>query len=114
MICPSPEKFGVPVNIDYELGVSGDQLIKLEHTKIENKIIRCEYSGKQSAMKLLKDRIEEWGGILEYEVEKEEDEYTSLSELFVTQRAYAMVMGTNTPISKGTLMINLNNVKESG
>lgn len=100
------DKYSVPVNIDYEIGLNQGQMISLSNEiKERNKIqysFKCEKSIFFNTLDILKKSYD-----IEYTIEEEKEEYQSLSDLFLPKRAFSRYLGSTQVFISGIIIFNL-------
>ena len=62
-------------------------------------------------MELLKKRFDQFGVKTEIIIDGEGVGYRSLSELFISRRAYALAIGQNHPTVDGRILLDFSNVR---
>lgn len=87
------EDFGIPMKIDYEIGVSNNKMLELEDTEIKGNIINTGFKGKKSSLLELINKFEENGVKTSHTIEESEDKILSIEQIFLTQTAYASALG---------------------
>ena len=102
------EEFGVPMEIDIEIGVSNNKMIELKHPQITDNVIECGFGGTKSSMEELCNRLTENGVTVSYEIEKEEEKILSIEGMFLTKSAYASDMGSSYVKLGGTMRMEFN------
>lgn len=100
------EKYSVPVDIDYEIGLNQGQMITLSNEIKENSKIQYNFKCNKSiffnTLEVLKKSYN-----IEYTIEEEKEEYQSLSDLFLPKRAFSRYSGSTQIFISGTIIFNL-------
>ena len=85
-------KFGIPVNIDFAIGVSGNHMLDLSDCNVseDQKTITTEFYGKKKGFDMLLEKISKTNIKIDYEIIKEETKKVSLKELFKPKGEYSL------------------------
>jgi hypothetical protein len=92
--------FGIPAAIDWEIGIHQNFTMELEK-KGEN---TYHFSCPTPTFELIIDRMKTHFDV-EYEISKTKDNYSSLTELFLTRRAFSRYLGETVSQYEGTLTL---------
>ncbi|NNK81911.1 MAG: hypothetical protein HKO92_02185 [Flavobacteriaceae bacterium] len=99
------EQYNIPMKIDMGIGVSNNKIVELSDININDNVIKAEFEGTQESLTLLKNKIENNNGKLEYSIEESKESIISIKDLFLTTNAYAQSMGKPFTNLKGELKI---------
>jgi DNA polymerase I-like protein with 3'-5' exonuclease and polymerase domains len=85
-------KYGIPVNIDFAIGISGNNLLDLEECVVseDEKIITTKFSGKRLGFEGMLKRLDNSGIEYEYTITSEEEKNISLDELFTEKGEFSL------------------------
>jgi hypothetical protein len=107
-------EFDIPIKTDFEIGVSGGEMVGLRAVQVNEKIITCEFhDSKKSALDNVCGRFTDYGVKMTIEVTGEETVYRSMSELFSAKGAYALSMGTTQSVVTGKMKMDFSEVRRS-
>ena len=98
-------EYGIPMKLDYAIGVSNNKMVELSEAKVEGNRITANFEAQEESLYLLKDKLETYGGVVEFEVHESKDQIISIKDLFVTTNAYAKAMGTPFKMLEGQIEI---------
>jgi len=106
-------EWGLPVEIDVEIGVTGFQILTLkrdetgEYARREGDylIVSAKFSGIESAVLGMVESLKPHCEQCDLTIDDTEDEYTPIADLFVTKRGYSSHIGTTTRKVTGSLKI---------
>jgi hypothetical protein len=77
------KEFDLPIEIDFEIGVSGGETVRLRKVQVDGKIINCEFSDSpQSGLDAVQKRFTDYGVKMDIEITGEESIYRSLPQMF--------------------------------
>jgi hypothetical protein len=108
------KEFGIPIKTDFEIGVSGGEMVALKNVQVDGKVITCEFYGtKKTALDKLFSRLKEYGVKTDIEMTGEETVYRSMSELFSSKGAYALSMGNAQVVVTGKMRMDFCAVRRS-
>jgi len=97
-------KWGIPVKLDFGIGVSGRQLMKLEIQDITPDTLTAKFSCESTAIPNIVKVLEKHH-IVELNVKGTETSRVKNEELFMPKRAYTMYVGENREKVKGAIKI---------
>lgn len=100
-------EYGVPMKIDYAIGVSNNKMIELENMEIKDNLIHSHYEASEESVVLLKKQIEKFGGKVDYTIQDSKEELISIENLFTTTNAYAKAIGTPFKVLSGDIKISV-------
>jgi hypothetical protein len=107
-------EFDIPIKTDFEIGVSGGQMVGLRNVHVDGKHIACEFHDtKKSALDNVYRRFTDYGVRMTIEISEEETVYRSMAELFSPKGAYALSMGTTQLVVTGTMRMDFSEVRRS-
>lgn len=95
------DEFQVPAGIDFDIGVTQNDVISLELT---DKLNVFEFSSTKEAFPKVLSHLETEFKV-DYEVEKEKAKYEPMSDLFLSKRAFSKYLGMETTKVSGTIEI---------
>ena len=107
------EKYNVPVDIDYKIGISGNKMLSLSDTTIEGDIIKSGYDGELETLNLLVEKFKAWGVEVSYTIDDQKEDIVPLEELFTTKRAYSSNVGLPFTVVSGNIELNFKGVQSS-
>jgi hypothetical protein len=107
------KEFDLPIKTDFEIGVSGGEMVELKNTVVDGKFITCEFHSKKSALDNVYKRLTEYGVKADIEITGEETVYRSMSELFSSKGAYALSMGNTRLVVTGKMRMDFSEVRRS-
>jgi uracil-DNA glycosylase family 4 len=96
--------WGIPVKLDYGIGVSGRQLMKLEVESVTPDTLTAKFSCESAAIPNIVKVLEKHH-IVELNVKGKETSRVKNEELFMPKRAYTMYVGEDREKVKGTIKI---------
>jgi uracil-DNA glycosylase family 4 len=106
------KEFDLPIKTDFEIGVSGDESVELKHSKVDGPLIEAEFhDSKKTALESLEKRLTKYGVKCEISVEEETPNLRSMSELFVSRRAFALAMGEKRLLVSGHMKLDFSDVR---
>lgn len=97
--------FDLPMEIDFEIGVSNNKMVELSEVVRDGNKLTANFSGKRESLDLLLERLENNGIKLEYTIDSEKEEVSSIDELFLTKRAFASSLGKPFTKVSGNLVL---------
>lgn len=107
MVLDINKRFNLPVAIDIEIGLKGNSMVGLEIEDIGgDKLIKFE--GIKKNVEAVVSRLSNSYNLVDFNILKEEERLSSLSELFITRRAYSMELGKKQIIQEGSFIIKGN------
>jgi hypothetical protein len=105
-------EFDLPIKTDFEIGISGDESVELKESRVEGPLVEAKFhDSKKTAVESLEKRLSKYGVKCEIKVEEEVPNLRSMSELFVSRRAYALAMGETRMLVSGHMKLDFNNVR---
>jgi hypothetical protein len=101
------KEFDIPIKTDFEIGVSGGEMVPLNNVQVDGKIITREfYDTRKSALDKLLKRLADYKAKVDYQITGEESVYRSMSELFSSKGAYALSMGIAQVVVTGRMRMD--------
>jgi len=98
------EEYGVPLVMDYAIGVRGDSMLELDIKEVSEDHLLAEFKGTEESFLEIKDRFELSGIKAKLELTGEaKPKLHSLGSLFQNSRAYSWHIGKVIPHVKGTM-----------
>ena len=91
-------RFGIPVGIDWEIGVHQNFMMKLSAQDDGTYKFHCA----EETLPQIVERMETFFDV-EYEITKREEEYQSLKDLFINKGAFSKYFGTNVAECRGNM-----------
>lgn len=107
------EKYGVPADIDFELGVAGDHMVEFDAEEIGDTWVEAKIKGRQESIDMLVNKLELYNAKVDLEIKESEDDLISMEELFITRRAYAARIGKPFKKVKAVMRIDISDVTVS-
>lgn len=100
------KEFGVPVKIDWELGIHRNQMMKLEKENRVGNAIHYEFACNKNTFYNIVDRVSNFYHI-DFNIAEEKTNYQSLEDLFLPKRAFSKYYGTEQTMLYGNITFNL-------
>lgn len=94
-------RFGIPVGIDWELGIHQNFMMSLSQQDDGTYKFHCP----EETLPQIVERMETVFDV-EYEVTKREEKYKSLKDLFINKGAFSKIFGTNVAECEGIMSIS--------
>jgi uracil-DNA glycosylase family 4 len=106
------EEFNIPIKAEYEIGVSGDQMVELKNAVVDGPIISSEFhESKQTAVEALDSRLSAYGVKTYITVDEEVESVRSMGELFIARGAFALSLGQSRKLVTGKMRLDFSNVQ---
>ena len=92
------KRFGIPLNVDYSIGVSGNNLLDLEECVVleDDKTIKTKFYGKKKGFEAFLNLVNKNGFKIEYTIKEETIKDVSLKELFKPKGEYPLGQNSHT------------------
>jgi hypothetical protein len=103
------QEFDIPVKTDFEVGLSGNSIIKLKNLQVEDNLVTSGFKGELKSLDKLMDRLELYGVKAARKIDKEGVEYKSMKNLFLPKTAYSMKFGTSYKVVEGSMELDFSN-----
>jgi uracil-DNA glycosylase family 4 len=100
--------FNIPVKIDCELGVTGNQLVNFEVEDRNETMMEAKIKGSSRALEGFEKRLTAAGFGVDVNISGSSVEFVSRENLFAEKHAYSENMGTSYEKMKGTIKITKN------
>ena len=98
-------EFRIPIQIECELGVTGNQLLKFEVESRSDLNIEAKIEGSITSLKGFKNQLIAAGFGVEIEIIGNSKEFVSRENLFAEKRAYSANMGNSYDKIKGKIIV---------
>jgi hypothetical protein len=106
------EEFKIPIKAEYEIGLSGDQMVGLKNFIADGPVICTGFhETKRTALDLLDDRLSCYGVKTEIVIDSDVEIVQSLGGLFITKGAYSLGLGKSHKLVSGKMKLNFENVR---
>jgi uracil-DNA glycosylase family 4 len=99
------EEFNIPVQVDMEIGVTGDNMLKMKFKEISKDKIVAKVSGSQQALNDVQAVFDRMKMPYELEVTEVKDEFHSQQALFQAKRAFSAKLGKTLPEIGANLIV---------
>jgi uracil-DNA glycosylase family 4 len=105
-------EFNIPIKAEYEIGVSGDQMVELKNSIVDGPIIMSEFhESKKTALDALDSKLSNYGVKTEITIDNEIDSVRSMGELFIARGAFALSLGQSRKLATGKMKLDFSNVR---
>jgi uracil-DNA glycosylase len=106
------EEFNIPIKADYEIGISGNRMVKLKDVVIDGAVVCSSFNGtKRTALDDLGSKLTCYGVKVEVTVDNETEVAHSMSELFLAKGAYSLSLGQKERIATGKMKLDFSCVR---
>ena len=102
------EEFKIPVKIDIEFGVTGNNMLELKIKSIDEDQLTAKFEGSEQALNDIVTRLDIAGLVYEVTVEEEHENYMSRQALFMQKRAFSALLGKSSKSLGGIITIKSN------
>lgn len=100
------DEFKIPVKIDIEFGVTGNNMLELKIKSIDENQLTAKFEGSKQALEDVITRLDIAGLKYDVNVEEEHESYMSRQALFMQKRAFSALLGKSSKLLSGIITIN--------
>jgi uracil-DNA glycosylase family 4 len=106
------KEFKIPIKAEYEIGVSGGQMVELKDAVVDGPVICSKFKeSKLKAVSALENKLTTYGVKCEVVIDKETETTRSMGELFIARGAFNLAFGQKEKVVEGNMKLDFSQVK---
>jgi uracil-DNA glycosylase family 4 len=106
------KEFKIPIKAEYEVGVSGGQMVELKDAVADGPIIYSNFKeSKLKAVNALERKLTVYGVKCEIAIDKETENTRSMGEMFIARGAFNLAFGQKEKVVEGKMKLDFSQVK---